>query len=101
MITQSHIFTRVLRIITACFRLIRFIVKTSVPTPPTPLPRPSECSARRATSLAWAASNYLFQRKTEETRKCKITSLSRDNISWSGILSALQAILTLVLLTLF
>ena len=39
-------------------------------------------------------SNYLSQRNIEETRKRKITSLSRDKISWSGILSALQGSLT-------
>ena len=54
--------------------------------------------------LAWAASvlmcntkcnsDYLLQRNIEEPRKYKITSLSRDIISWSGILSALQGSLT-------
>ena len=39
-------------------------------------------------------SDYLLQRNIEEPRKYKITSLSRDIISWSGILSALQGSLT-------
>ena len=87
------------------FRLICPLSKPLSQPTPHPCPDPSECSAGRALPLlAWAASvlmcntkpnsNYLFQRNIEETRKHKITSFSRDKISWLGILSALQGSLT-------